>query len=382
MIYKQSVTSDSVVVTYSLFEAASGVREYHLMLEGTDYERSFQEQLEALHSAFAQYSAGELKEATPVFKRYFLSDVANQANLLSDAISEDTPCAVSVIQQAPLSGAKVSLWVCLQTQIVTGMIAEGLFEVTHNGYRHLWGVHDATTAAGAAEQTSLLFRDYMKQLEQSGCNLADHCLRTWLFVEHVDRNYLGVVNARNDIFDMQKLTADTHYIASTGIGGRSACPESLVRMDTYAVSGLRPEQIQYLYAPDHMNPTHEYGVSFERGTCVHYGDRRQVFISGTASIDNKGEIVFPGDIRKQTKRMWENVAALLTEAGCSFDDLSQMIVYLRDPADYTIVRKLFEQKFPDVPQVIVYAPVCRPGWLIEMECMALKACRQDAYYAY
>ena len=65
-------------------------------------------------------------------------------------------------------------------------------------------------------------------------------------------------------------------------------------MDTYAVDGLKSEQIHYLYAPTHLNPTYEYGVSFERGTYVDYGDRRQVFISGTASINNKGEVVCPG----------------------------------------------------------------------------------------
>ena len=66
----------------------------------------------------------------------------------------------------------------------------------------------------------------------------------------------------------------------------------------------------YLYAPTHLNPTYEYGVSFERGTYVDYGDRRQVFISGTASINHRGEVVYPGDIRKQTERMWENVETL------------------------------------------------------------------------
>ena len=67
-------------------------------------------------------------------------------------------------------------------------------------------------------------------------------------------------------------------------------------MDSYAVDGLEPGQIQFLYAPTHLNPTYEYGVTFERGTAVTYGDRKQVFISGTASIDNRGEIVYPGDI--------------------------------------------------------------------------------------
>ena len=50
-----------------------------------------------------------------------------------------------------------------------------------------------------------------------------------------------------------------------------------------------------------------------------------------------------------------------------------MIVYLRDVADYQLVRSLYDERFPGKPCVIVHAPVCRPGWLIEMECMAVKA---------
>lgn len=142
---------------------------------------------------------------------------------------------------------------------------------------------------------------------------------------------------------------------------------------------IRPEQVHYLYAPTHLNPTYEYGVSFERGTYVDYGDRRHVLVSGTASIDNRGAIVAPGDIRQQTFRMWENVEALLEEAGCTFCEVGQMIVYLRDVADYAVVKELFDERFPDVPRVLVWAPVCRPGWLIEMECMAVKPLEPNGF---
>ena len=150
-------------------------------------------------------------------------------------------------------------------------------------------------------------------------------------------------------------------------------------MDAYALDGVKREQVHFLYAPANMNPTYEYGVSFERGTYVDYGDRRQVFISGTASIDNKGEIVHPGDIRKQTLRMWENVKALLEEAGCSYGHVCHLLVYLRDIADYTVVREMFEERFPTIPKVYLWAPVCRPGWLIEMECMAVKPIYNELY---
>jgi len=181
------------------------------------------------------------------------------------------------------------------------------------------------------------------------------------------------------VFFTQGLTQQTHFIASTGIGGRQADTNVLVQMDDYAVDGLKQEQIHYLYAQTHLNRTSDYGVSFERGTYVQYGDRRHVFISGTASINNKGQIMYAGDIVKQTGRMLENVEALLKEADCSFEDVGPMIVYLRDTADFAVVKKIYEERFKGKSYVIVHAPVCRPGWLIEMECMAIKDISDSEY---
>ena len=80
--------------------------------------------------------------------------------------------------------------------------------------------------------------------------------------------------------------------------------------------------------------------------------------------------MYPGDIVRQTGRMLENVGVLLSESGCTFENVLSMLVYLRDPADYLTVRNIFESRFPARPYIILHAPVCRPGWLVEMECVA------------
>lgn len=41
-------------------------------------------------------------------------------------------------------------------------------------------------------------------------------------------------------------------------------------------------------------------------------------------------------------------------------------------SNYAVVKKMFDERFPDTPRVITLASVCRPGWLIEMECMEVK----------
>ena len=352
------------------FDCGTDVREYHAMIQINDRRLPFSAQLEAVISAYDDL-LNRLPDTQAVFKRYFLSDAANQADDV--VVADVTDCAKSIIQQAPLNGTKVALWVWLMTGVQTGMTKSGLYEVRHGDFRHMFNASAHNLAANSEYQMRLLFNEYVMQLAEEGCTLADNCIRTWLFVNDIDLNYGGVVRARNQVFFTQGLTQNTHFIASTGIGGRQQDPNVLSQMDNYAIAGVKPEQIHYLYAPTHLNRTSDYGVSFERGTYVDYADRRHVFISGTASINNKGEVMYAKDVEQQTRRMWENVEALLAEAECSFDDVCEMIVYLRDIADYDMVCAMYQERFPGKPVVIVHAPVCRPGWLVEMECTAVKA---------
>ncbi len=363
-----NTSSTSTIVT--CFDNGTDVREYHAIIQVTTGSLPWAQQLDAVMSAY-QDLLSSVPDAQAVFKRYFLSDAANQADDV--VVADVTDCAKSIIQQPPLNGTKIALWVWLMTGVQTGVTASGLYEVCHGSFRHLFNASAHNLAANSEYQMRLLFNEYVMQLAEEGCKLSDNCIRTWLFVNDIDLNYGGVVRARNQVFFTQGLTVNTHFIASTGIGGRQQDTNVLAQMDNYAIAGVSQQQIHYLYAPTHLNRTSDYGVSFERGTYVDYADRRHVFISGTASINNKGEVMYPKDIVNQTARMIENVETLLAEAECTFDDACEMIVYLRDVADYQVVRDVFAQRFPSKPVVIVNAPVCRPGWLVEMECTAIKA---------
>lgn len=369
----QIKTYDNAKAEIFTFSNGTDVSEAHVMIHVTDGTLAYQQQLEAVVNAFEQLRINDLKGHDAVFKRYYLSDASNQADDIYAMAVENSDCALSVIEQPPLDGTKIALWAYLMTgmQTVSGN-GSGLYAVRHGDFTHLWNGSAHNLAANSEYQTRLLFNEYVIQLKKEGCTLKDNCIRTWFFVNDVDLNYGGVVRARNQVFFTQGLTNQTHFIASTGIGGRQADPNVLSQMDSYAIAGIRQEQVHYLYAPTHLNRTSDYGVSFERGTYVDYADRRHVFISGTASIDNKGRVMHPKDIVRQTARMIENVEVLLGEAECTLDDIAQMSVYLRDIADYGVVSKIFAERFPNKPYVIVLAPVCRPGWLIEMECMAVR----------
>ena len=335
---KKQFTDRATVAQISTFAGRGGTTEYHLLLSCTDPALPFTEQLQHIQQTYAAILEEELPDtAIAVFRRYFLSDTANQADLVMAWECENSFCALSVVEQAPENGTKIALWTWFQTGIAVETTRNGMLKAEHNGYTQYWSGGATNHASNSEYQTRLLLNDYVLQLTEQGCKLANDCIRTWFFVQNVDVNYAGVVKARKD---------------------------------TYAVQGLHAGQIRFLSAPTHLNPTYEYGVTFERGTCVTYGDRRHVFISGTASIDNKGEILYPGDVCRQAERMMENIEALLDEAGATTADVMQAIVYLRDPADYTVVRRYLESRYPALPCLVVHAPVCRPGWLIETECIA------------
>ena len=121
----------------------------------------------------------------------------------------------------------------------------------------------------------------------------------------------------------------------------------------------------YLKALSHLSPTHDYGVAFERG--VRLSDGR-IYISGTASIDHKGQVLHEGNVLAQADRLLENIDQLLLEGGSSMEKVPYLIVYLRDIADYTLVDAYIQRRFQYLPRVILEARVCRPSWLIEMEC--------------
>lgn len=369
----KSYTYDDVSVQTATYATPQGhTTEHHLILRITTPSLAYAKQLKAILDAYRRHQAVHANSAEAVFIRFFLSDAANQYDPLQEELSAlgiDKSTAISVVQQPPLDGTKIAMWVYLVNDVETTRIDENTICVAHGDYRHLWTAGMTSVSPTSKLQTCDIFSHYMSGLASQGMSLGDNCVRTWFFVNDVDNNYAGVVRGRNDIFDIEGLTEATHYIASTGIGGRTADHRVLSLMDAYAVQGIRPNQIKHLYALTHLNRTSEYGVRFERGSYVQYGDRRQIFISGTASIDDKGQVVAVGDIVRQTERMLENVSMLLSETEADIHDMGALIVYLRDTADYAAVSEIFASRYPDIPHVILLAPVCRPGWLIEMECM-------------
>lgn len=367
-------------VSAKSFIGASGKAEHILIIEAPGGS-NFSEQVASIQSrySFATQSLG-IKPESAIFRRIFLSDIINQAPMLegSDLLgSEENLVAVSIVQQPPLSGAKIAMLayhIADKKPIAKHRLSPNHIIFGENGRRHLWTTGLCTASntgnGNAYEQTNEIFNDLIAILASQGATLAENCVRTWIYLKDVDVFYQGMVDSRRELFAKHGLTADTHYIASTGIQGACAHQFDLVYMDALSVLDVAPEQISYLNDFDMLCPTYDYNVTFERGTRVAYADRAHHYISGTASIDNAGNVLFPGDVIKQLYRAMENVDALLRSGGASLDDMMYLIVYLRDPSDYKNINTIMRNQYSYLPAIIVQGAVCRPGWLVEVEGVA------------
>lgn len=360
--------------------------EIHLVAQAAT-AGSFEQQLQAIVVALENYCGqNSLAAQHLIFARFFVSDIANQKDWLK-ALQQSPPaifsqCAKSIVQQPSAGQCKLQVWLYLikdDSPTVAGNKQQnnGQLLLMREDYHHFWHTEIVSTNGShdSWDQTKDVFTDLRNKLADHSLTLKDHCLRTWLFVKDIDFNYKGVVDSRRKLFAQLNMVRDTHYIASTGIEGRHIDPRVNVVLDAYSVGGIHQHQIKHLTAPSHLNPTHEYGVTFERGTSISYGDRRHIFISGTASIDRRGEILHENDVARQIERTMDNIAALLEDGQAVFNDIAQMIVYVRDPSDIPFLSQYMEAHCPKVPKVVVHAPVCRPGWLVEVECLAISAIR-------
>lgn len=127
-----------------------------------------------------------------------------------------------------------------------------------------------------------------------------------------------------------------------------------------------------------LNEAYSYGSSFSRGLRIDLNGLSILLISGTASIDERGNTVHVGDFRAQTRRTFSNITGLLASEGASWKDVVRTTCYLRDiERDYKAFneeRSAFYagQGLDPLPASTgIQAILCRPDLLVEIEAIAM-----------
>ena len=156
---------------------------------------------------------------------------------------------------------------------------------------------------------------------------------------------------------------------------------------TVTKTGTPPVQDQHkavskkaMHAPEVLSEASDYPrpSSFSRGLRLDLKGVTLLFISGTASVDDKGNTVHPGDFRAQARRTYRNITALLESEGASWKDVVRTTCYLRDiERDYAAFNEIRTQFFreqgldPLPASTGIQAILCRPDLLVEIEAIAI-----------
>ena len=226
---------------------------------------------------------------------------------------------------------------------------------------------DGKPASPFHPQSDKMFEIARQALGEQGIEFPD-VVRTWIYLDDIDRDYGKLNTSRNEFFERCGVR---RLPASTGIGGRLHPSGAWVSVDIWTLANPEIAQIEVMTTPT-LNEAPEYGSAFSRGMKVVLPEETYLFISGTASVDEKGDTVHVDDVDAQMERMLLNIEKLLKPHGAKFSDLASAVTYLKSADDADRYRDLCTERDMDsVPHTIVQADVCRPDLLCEMEAVAV-----------
>ena len=97
-----------------------------------------------------------------------------------------------------------------------------------------------------------------------------------------------------------------------------------------------------------------------------------IFVAGQGPINPETGLLELGDARSETKRVFENIRAILRAAGSSLDHVLKCNVYLRDINDFAAMNEVYATFFtaPFPARTTIQAGALPGGIAVEIEVIA------------
>ncbi|MGI8783828.1 MAG: RidA family protein [Acidobacteriota bacterium] len=99
-----------------------------------------------------------------------------------------------------------------------------------------------------------------------------------------------------------------------------------------------------------------------------------VFASGQIPLDPASGLIVEGDIAAQTRRVLENLKAILAAAGSSLDRAVRTTIFLTDLGHFDVVNQVYGEFFKETPPARSTVQVSRlpKNVLVEIDCIAVE----------
>jgi 2-iminobutanoate/2-iminopropanoate deaminase len=109
---------------------------------------------------------------------------------------------------------------------------------------------------------------------------------------------------------------------------------------------------------------------------------RLLFCSGQIPLDPKSGQLVPGNIAAQTRRVLDNIAAILKAEGLTFDHVIKTTIFLTNLGDFQTVNEIYGSYFKQDPPArsTVQVSALPKGANVEIEVTAVAA--EDGQTAY
>jgi reactive intermediate/imine deaminase len=101
---------------------------------------------------------------------------------------------------------------------------------------------------------------------------------------------------------------------------------------------------------------------------------RTLFISGQLALNHAGDLVGAGDLRAQTRQVFENLDAALRASGATLDHVVKITVFMTDVSGLPVFREVRDSYFrrsAPASSVFQVARLLRPELMIEIEAVAV-----------
>src|SRR5947207_15750126 len=100
---------------------------------------------------------------------------------------------------------------------------------------------------------------------------------------------------------------------------------------------------------------------------------RFLFCSGQIPLDPKSDQIVSGDIAAQTRRVLDNIAAVLRAEGLGFENIVKTTIFLTDLSDFQTVNEIYGSYFKKEPPArsTVQVPALPKGANVEIEVIAV-----------
>lgn len=100
---------------------------------------------------------------------------------------------------------------------------------------------------------------------------------------------------------------------------------------------------------------------------------RTLYCSGQIALDPKTGEVIEGDVVAQTRRVLDNLGAVLEAASMSFDDVVKTTIFLADMNDFAKVNEVYGERFRNAPPArsTVQAAALPRGVRVEIDAIAV-----------